>query len=92
MYRIELVVLGSLTRLLLGRKWNPLRERVDSVAPTADRRAGGFSSAQLACASLVFATALCLAPTICLYYFVFASVRNLKLDYRFIFYASFLQF
>lgn len=58
--------LGSLWRLFRGKKWNVLRQRVDSAVYDAD---------QLFVGTLLFTVLLFLLPTIGLYYVVFTLVR-----------------
>lgn len=61
--------LGSLWRLFRGKKWNVLRQRVDSAVYDAD---------QLFVGTLLFTVLLFLLPTIGLYYVVFTLVRFFK--------------
>ena len=65
LYRLELYCLGSLWRLFRGKKWNVLRQRVDSAVYDAD---------QLFVGTLLFTVLLFLLPTIGLYYVVFTLV------------------
>ena len=57
--------MGSLWRLFRGKKWNVLRQRVDSAAYDAD---------QLFVGTLLFTVLLFLLPTTGLYYVVFTLV------------------
>lgn len=70
LYRLEIYCLGSLWRLFRGKKWNVLRQRVDSAVYDAD---------QLFVGTLLFTILLFLLPTIGLYYVVFTLLRLLVL-------------
>ena len=70
LYCIQLQALQSLARLFVGKKWNVLRLRVDSVTYEAD---------QLILGTLLFTILLFLLPTSLLYYVVFTSLRVLVL-------------
>lgn len=70
LYRLQLYCLGSLWRLFRGKKWNVLRQRVDSAIYDAD---------QLFVGTLLFTVLLFLLPTIGLYYVVFTLLRLLVL-------------
>ena len=52
-------------RLLAGVKWNPVRQRVDTLHARGD---------QLILGTLIFSTLLFLFPTTLVYYFVFSLV------------------
>ena len=58
--------LTSTFRMLGGRKWNPLRQRVDT---------GHFTWDQLCVGMFIFCSLLLLLPTILVYYIVFLSLR-----------------
>lgn len=58
--------LSALWRLFLGRKYNPLRNRVDSCQ---------YSHRQLFVGTLAFTILLFLLPTTTMYYAVFATLR-----------------
>lgn len=66
LYHLHVSGLVSLWRLVRGRKWNPLRRRVDSCA---------YSTDQLYLGTLVFMILLFLMPTTMLYYVVFCALR-----------------
>lgn len=66
LYNLHLSGLVSLWRLVRGRKWNPLRRRVDSCHYTVD---------QLFLGTLLFMILLFLLPTTMLYYVVFSTLR-----------------
>ncbi|XP_035695965.1 phosphatidylinositol N-acetylglucosaminyltransferase subunit Q-like isoform X2 [Branchiostoma floridae] len=66
LYRLQLYGLGSLWRLFTGKKWNPLRQRVDSCQYNVD---------QLFLGTLLFTILLFLLPTTALYYVVFTAFR-----------------
>lgn len=65
LYSIQLSGLTSLWRLFLGRKWNPLRDKVDSCQ---------YSAEQLFVGTLLFTILLFLLPTALIYYVVFSTV------------------
>ncbi|XP_049951238.1 phosphatidylinositol N-acetylglucosaminyltransferase subunit Q [Schistocerca serialis cubense] len=73
LYSVQLSGLVALWRLFLGRKWNPLRERVDSCK---------YSNDQLFVGTLAFTILLFLLPTTLMYYVVFATLRLLVLIFR----------
>ena len=54
-------------RLLAGVKWNPVRQRVDTLHARGD---------QLILGTLIFSTLLFLFPTTLVYYFVFSLVSG----------------
>ncbi|WAQ95753.1 PIGQ-like protein [Mya arenaria] len=66
LYRLQVYALGSLWRLFRGKKWNVLRQRVDSAVYDAD---------QLFVGTLLFTVLLFLLPTTGLYYVVFSVLR-----------------
>lgn len=66
--------LCALWRLFLGRKYNPLRNRVDSCH---------YSHRQLFVGTLAFTILLFLLPTTTLYYAVFATVSILIINAMF---------
>ncbi|XP_047357737.1 uncharacterized protein LOC124952234 [Vespa velutina] len=68
LFNIQLNALISLSRLFLGKKKNPLRERVDSCQYKPD---------QLFVGTLLFTILLFLAPTTWVYYTVFTTFRLL---------------
>jgi phosphatidylinositol glycan class Q protein len=59
------MVIKSLGRLFLGRKWNPLRNRVDHVQ---------LSKSEMFLGALAFTIGVFLFPTSIIYYIVFLSV------------------
>ena len=61
----------SLWRLFRGKKWNILRERVDTAE---------YDISQLFLGTLLFTTLVFLLPTILLYYGIFAAVRKNKMS------------
>eukprot|EP00795_Rhopilema_esculentum_P004626 gene4626-20901_t len=65
-YKLQLQGLISLARLLRGKKWNPLRNRVDSIP---------FDANQLAFGTILFTIFLFLLPTTGIYYLVFTLLR-----------------
>jgi len=65
-YHLLLTGLISLFRLFMGKKWNILRHRVDSVSYDTD---------QLVFGTIVFTILLFLLPTVMLYYIVFMIIR-----------------
>lgn len=74
LFNIQIRGLTALFRLFLGKKKNPLRERVDSCSYQAD---------QLFVGTLMFTILLFLMPTTWVYYAVFTTVNItfLKLKY-----------
>lgn len=66
LYGVQMKGLISLWRLFIGRKYNPLRKRVDSHQYTHN---------QLFIGTLVFTVLIFLFPTTLLYYAVFATFR-----------------
>ncbi|GAU94308.1 hypothetical protein RvY_06105-2 [Ramazzottius varieornatus] len=77
LFNIQLRGLVSLGRFFRGKKWNPLRERVDHVSSSVD---------QLFVGSLIMMVFVFLLPTIMTFYFVFASlhvvVRALQIPFK----------
>ncbi|KAJ1527835.1 hypothetical protein ONE63_007776 [Megalurothrips usitatus] len=69
-YYLQLSGLRALWRLFLGRKHNPLRERVDSCEYSLD---------QLFVGTLAFTILLFLLPTTLMYYVVFTTMRLILL-------------
>lgn len=65
LYGITLSGLRSTMRMFGGRKWNPLRSRIDS---------GEFSWDQLCVGMFIFSSLLLLLPTLLVYYIVFLAV------------------
>ena len=65
LYRMELQMLLVCFRLFKGQKWNPLRNRVDSVH---------YDFEQLFIGTLLFTVTLFLFPTTCVYYVVFLTL------------------
>ncbi|XP_019754159.2 phosphatidylinositol N-acetylglucosaminyltransferase subunit Q [Dendroctonus ponderosae] len=70
LFSLQVKGLISLWRLFIGRKFNPLRNRVDSCE---------YSSNQLFIGTLGFTLLLFLYPTTALYYTVFAAFRIITL-------------
>ncbi|XP_062534216.1 uncharacterized protein LOC134203360 [Armigeres subalbatus] len=66
LYRIEIGGIRALCRIVLGRKKNVLRDRVESHE---------YMNRQLFLATSAFAMLLFLLPTILVYYIVFATLR-----------------
>lgn len=66
LYRIEVVGIKALWRVVLGRRMNVLRGRVESHE---------YMARQLFLATMFFAALLFLLPTVLVYYCVFASLR-----------------
>ncbi|KAM9784450.1 phosphatidylinositol N-acetylglucosaminyltransferase subunit Q [Syngnathus typhle] len=66
LYCLKIYGLSSLWRLFRGKKWNVLRQRVDSCSYDLD---------QLFLGTLLFTILLFLLPTTALYYLVFALLR-----------------
>ena len=66
LYGVSLLGLRSTLRMLFGgRKWNPLRSRVDY---------GQFTWDQLCVGMFIFSSLLLLLPTVLVYYIVFLAV------------------
>nr|XP_023413352.1 phosphatidylinositol N-acetylglucosaminyltransferase subunit Q isoform X1 [Loxodonta africana] len=68
LYCLKIYGLSSLWRLFRGKKWNMLRQRVDSCSYDLD---------QLFIGTLLFTILVFLLPTIALYYLVFTLLRLL---------------
>ncbi|XP_062041636.1 phosphatidylinositol N-acetylglucosaminyltransferase subunit Q isoform X2 [Lepus europaeus] len=68
LYRLKICGLSSLWRLFRGKKWNVLRQRVDSCSYDLD---------QLFIGTLLFTILVFLLPTTALYYLVFTLLRLL---------------
>ncbi|XP_031718301.1 phosphatidylinositol N-acetylglucosaminyltransferase subunit Q-like [Anarrhichthys ocellatus] len=66
LYCLKIYGLASLWRLFRGKKWNVLRQRVDSCSYDLD---------QLFIGTLLFTVLLFLLPTTALYYLVFTLLR-----------------
>lgn len=66
LYFWEVSVMLSLWRLFRGRRWNPLRERLDYAAYDLD---------QLLLGTVLFCTLLFLFPTIAVYYVLFVVIE-----------------
>ncbi|XP_066261740.1 phosphatidylinositol N-acetylglucosaminyltransferase subunit Q isoform X2 [Euwallacea similis] len=66
LYSLQIKGLTTLSRLFIGRKYNPLRNRVDSC---------DYSSTQLFIGTLGFTILLFLLPTTLMYYTVFVAFR-----------------
>uniref|UniRef100_A0A336KLS7 CSON006641 protein n=1 Tax=Culicoides sonorensis TaxID=179676 RepID=A0A336KLS7_CULSO len=66
LYKIEVIGIKALWRVVLGRRKNVLRNRVESHE---------YMSRQLFLATMFFAALLFLSPTVLVYYIVFASLR-----------------
>ncbi|XP_035510576.1 phosphatidylinositol N-acetylglucosaminyltransferase subunit Q [Morone saxatilis] len=66
LYCLKIYGLSSLWRLFRGKKWNVLRQRVDSCSYDVD---------QLLIGTLLFTILLFLLPTTALYYLVFTLLR-----------------
>jgi len=67
---LQLVGILSLWRLFCGKKWNPLRERVDTLSDGSDSENPRFFLG-----TLLFTILLFLLPTTILYYAIFAALR-----------------
>jgi phosphatidylinositol glycan class Q protein len=66
-YSVQVYALGSLWRLFTGKKWNVLRNRIDSYEYKVD---------QLLLGTLLFTVLLFLLPTVAMYYLVFSLLRT----------------
>lgn len=69
LYGLQVTGLMSLWRLFRGKKWNPLRKRVDSLEDPGQR------ADQLFLGTLLFTVLLFLLPTTALYYGIFTLLR-----------------
>lgn len=65
-YRFQAFCLSSLWRLFRGKKWNQLKQRVDSYS---------YETEQLFIGSIWFTCTIFLLPTVLLYYLVFLVLR-----------------
>lgn len=74
LYKIEVIGIKALWRVVLGRRKNVLRNRVESHE---------YMSRQLFLATMFFAALLFLSPTVLVYYIVFASVSLHRILDRF---------
>jgi len=72
LYNIQAHGLTSMWRLFRGKKWNPLRNRVDSYSHSND---------QLFMGSLCFTILLFLLPTVFVYYSVFLLLRLMTMGF-----------
>ncbi|CAL1289376.1 unnamed protein product [Larinioides sclopetarius] len=70
LYGYQFIALSSLWRLFRGKKWNPLRQRVDSYT---------YDIHQLFLGTLIFTVLLFLLPTVVIYYVVFTCLRIMVL-------------
>ncbi|GBM87347.1 Phosphatidylinositol N-acetylglucosaminyltransferase subunit Q [Araneus ventricosus] len=70
LYGYQFIALSSLWRLFRGKKWNPLRQRVDSYT---------YNIHQLFLGTLIFTVLLFLLPTVVIYYVVFTCLRIMVL-------------
>lgn len=66
LYNLQVTGLASLSRLFIGRKRNPLPDRIDSCPYTTE---------QLFVGTIAFTVLLFLLPTTMVYYVVFTSIR-----------------
>ncbi|GIY53096.1 phosphatidylinositol N-acetylglucosaminyltransferase subunit Q [Caerostris darwini] len=71
LYGYQVIALSSLWRLFRGKKWNPLRQRVDSYT---------YNIHQLFLGTLIFTVFLFLLPTVMIYYLVFTCLRIMVLS------------
>lgn len=76
LYRCQLITMRSLLRLFLGKKYNPLRNRIDSITCEPD---------QLFVGTILLTICIFLLPTTALFYFVFALLRICKGVVMFVF-------
>ncbi|XP_015924144.1 phosphatidylinositol N-acetylglucosaminyltransferase subunit Q isoform X2 [Parasteatoda tepidariorum] len=70
LYGYQISCLSALWRLFRGKKWNPLRQRVDSHS---------YDVYQLYLGTLLFTVLLFLLPTVFVYYLVFMCLRVIVL-------------
>nr|CAB3264867.1 phosphatidylinositol N-acetylglucosaminyltransferase subunit Q-like [Phallusia mammillata] len=70
LYRLQFFGLMSFWRLFRGKKWNPLRQRVDTLQDTSEGENPRFFLG-----TLLFTILLFLLPTTALYYSIFAALR-----------------
>lgn len=66
LFGLQVLGMTALWRLFWGKKWNPLRQRVDSYT---------YDVHQLFVGTLMFTVLLFLLPTVMLYYIVFTMLR-----------------
>lgn len=66
---LQISLLGSQWRAFRGRKWNPLKQRVDSYEIE-----GGHMSLIRVLTAVIFTLVIFLLPTTTVYYLVFVSV------------------
>ncbi|KNA22989.1 hypothetical protein SOVF_028790 [Spinacia oleracea] len=69
LYSLQIQILAALWRLFRGRKWNPLRQRLDSYEYSVEQHVVG---------SLLFTPLLLLLPTTSVFY-IFLSIMNLTI-------------
>ncbi|KAG9445642.1 hypothetical protein H6P81_011770 [Aristolochia fimbriata] len=67
LYSLQIQALASLWRLFRGRKWNPLRQRLDSYDYTVEQHVVG---------SLLFTPVLLLLPTTSVFYIFFTIMKT----------------
>ena len=65
-HSVQVAVLFALLRLFLGKKWNPLRSRVDQY---------GYDTMQLLVGTLLLSIVVFLLPTLGMYYVMFLSLK-----------------
>ncbi|XP_047476599.1 phosphatidylinositol N-acetylglucosaminyltransferase subunit Q-like [Penaeus chinensis] len=70
MHMLQISLLGSQWRAFRGRKWNPLKQRVDSYEIE-----GGHMSLIRVLTAVIFTLVIFLLPTTTVYYLVFVSLR-----------------
>uniref|UniRef100_A0A673KCK0 Phosphatidylinositol N-acetylglucosaminyltransferase subunit Q-like n=1 Tax=Sinocyclocheilus rhinocerous TaxID=307959 RepID=A0A673KCK0_9TELE len=77
LYCLKIYGLSSLWRLFRGKKWNVLRQRVDSCSYDLDQNTADTAlfPLQLFIGTLLFTILLFLLPTTALYYLVFTLLR-----------------
>uniref|UniRef100_A0A671RFN5 Phosphatidylinositol N-acetylglucosaminyltransferase subunit Q-like n=1 Tax=Sinocyclocheilus anshuiensis TaxID=1608454 RepID=A0A671RFN5_9TELE len=77
LYCLKIYGLSSLWRLFRGKKWNVLRQRVDSCSYDLDQNTADTTlfPLQLFIGTLLFTILLFLLPTTALYYLVFTLLR-----------------
>ncbi|XP_033748596.1 uncharacterized protein LOC117333407 isoform X2 [Pecten maximus] len=73
LYRLQVYTLSALWRLFRGKKWNTLRQRVDSSS---------FDVDQLFVGTLLFTVLLFMLPTTMLYYTVFTMITLCSTQYH----------
>lgn len=82
LFNLQIKGIIALWRLFIGRKYNPLRQRVDSC---------DYAQNQLFIGTLGFTVLLFLLPTTLLYYTVFATVRKKEKETLFYYIYLFFQ-